>query len=81
MTVKQLIEELKGLPQSDNVGMLSDGSVRSMVNVVFMARSGKVVLADFDNAVYYTEDRPIYAPTDDELAVWKTPNEPIKECL
>lgn len=54
------------MPQDAEMGHLWDGAVRSMVEGVYLAKSGNVVGAPKDEPAYYDEDRPKDAPTQKE---------------
>ncbi len=77
MTVAQLIEQLLKLPQGAEVRGIYDGSAHLNANLVYLARGGFVVIADFDEVVYDTEDRPHLAPTETEEEFWHTPPNPV----
>ena len=73
MKVKDLIEQLKAMPPEAEVFHLWDGEARTEINCVWLAQSGKVITADFDEVAYSTKTRPTGAPTEDEDPYWKTP--------
>lgn len=62
MKVKDLIKELKKMPQNAKVMHLWDGKARTEIEMVYLARSGKVITTDEDMVCYDDEDRPMNAP-------------------
>lgn len=76
MEVRKLIEELKKMPQNAQVRHLWDGSTRTTVEVVYLAKNGVVVTSDYDMVCYDEEERPIDAPTVAEDKYWHTPVNP-----
>lgn len=73
MTVKQLITVLHTMPPDARVVQLWDGSARTTIELVWLARDGTVVTADFNEKCYQTETRPKSAPTQDEEPYWQSP--------
>ena len=71
MNVRQLIEELGKMPPSAEVLHLWDGVARTNIEHVWLARTGIVVTADFDEVSYMEGDRPKSVP--EGLAYWRTP--------
>lgn len=71
MTVKELIEELKKMPQDARVFHIWDGEPRTAINVVYEAKSGHVMTADFNEVVYSDCARP--KGTYYSLGNWYTP--------
>ena len=59
MNVKELIEELKKLPHESEVRYVYDGDARASVNKIWLAKSGIVILSDFDEYVSHEMDFPI----------------------
>lgn len=76
MTVKELIIELKKMPQNARVFHLWNGELRTAVNVVYEAKNGVVVTSDFEMVCYSTGTRPKWAPSSEEDRYWKTPENP-----
>lgn len=76
MKVKELIKELETMPQDAEVWHLWDGEARTEINVVWLARDGNVITADYDYVCYPTETRPIDAPTEYEEEFWRTKQNP-----
>lgn len=72
MRVKELIEELKKMPQNARVFHLYDGEPRAAVNVVYESKSGRVITADFGQVCYSTNARPIDAPSKEVEPYWET---------
>lgn len=66
MNTKQLIEKLSYLPPEAVVGYVWDGEVRSIVEYVWLARDGSVVLSDGE-VPYSTDSRPKGSKTEAEL--------------
>lgn len=80
MTVKDLIAELRKMPQGARVGYVWDGAVRSEVRCVWTVRGGEdyeegpwVALADAEMMVHDDQDRPVDAPLYSEEPYWETP--------
>jgi hypothetical protein len=69
MTVIEIIEKLKEMPQDAECMYIWDGAARSEVAGVYLARNGKVMFIDED-VVYDGEERPDYAPTEAEDPYW-----------
>jgi hypothetical protein len=78
MRVEQLIEELKKMPQKAKVFHIWDGEPRTAINMVYKARCGKVMTADWGEVCYSTEYRPKDAPTKKEDRYWSLPENPKK---
>jgi len=76
MTVLQLIEELTVLPPNAEVMHLWDGELRTCINVVYLAKNGDVVTADYREVCYTTECRPVNAPSSEENQFWHTEERP-----
>ena len=72
MKVRNLINSLQGLPQDADVWIIYDGEARIEADVVFVARSGNVMLTDTNQPVYSSESRPVSAPTEEQNLYWKT---------
>lgn len=72
MTVKNLIEKLKELPQEATVFHLWDGEPRTTINVVYEAKNGNVITADYDEVCYSSSARPKDAPNKEESKFWTT---------
>jgi hypothetical protein len=73
VTVKQLIERLREMPEDAPVLHVWDGVARTEVEHVWLAASGEVVTADNNQVVYDTRDRPADAPTSEQNRYWYTP--------
>jgi hypothetical protein len=81
MKVSELIRRLQEMPADAEVGHIWDGEMRTHINVVWLARSGKVATADFDEIVYDARDRPdedarVLLPDEYNHSYWKTPPDP-----
>ena len=76
MTARELIEELKKLPQDARVFHLWDGEPRTAINVVYESKSGNSVTADYEHMCYSSSARPKDAPTSEEDNFWKTKEDP-----
>lgn len=74
MQVQNLIEVLKKMPPDASVMHLWDGEARTNIEFVWLARSGVVVTADFNEKCYSGKSRPVDAPTEEESRYWQTPN-------
>lgn len=75
MTVKELIEKLKLMPQDAQVGHVWDGSHGTGIEFVWETKDGRVLTADNGEVVYSNDDRPSGAPTVEEERYWTTPKE------
>lgn len=62
LTIKEIIDILKTMPQDAEMGCLWDGACRSTVDGIYLAKSGVVVGAPYEEPAYYDEDRPEGAP-------------------
>jgi len=80
MKVRELIEDLQKMPQESNISILYDGVAGQDVNIVYVANSGKVILADFGQACYDDEDRPKSAPTKTQNKYWQLPEKEDMIC-
>lgn len=76
MKVGQLIAELNKMPPDAEVSHLWDGALRTSIEVVYLAKNGEVVTADYSQVCYRTEERPIAAPAADENKYWETRENP-----
>lgn len=74
MTIKEIIEVLKTMPQDAQMGHLWDGAVRSMVDGIYLSQSGVVVGAPEGEPAYNDEDRPVGAPNENEDRYFKPVN-------
>ncbi len=62
MNVKDLIKCLEIMPQNAEARILYDGEPRSDVFVVWLARSGKVILSGNHETIYSDESKPAISP-------------------
>jgi len=76
MTVKELMEILKNLPQDSRVFHLWDGEPRTAINVVYESKRGAVITADYNQVCYSTGARPKNAPNAKEDRYWTTEKNP-----
>jgi len=74
MKVKQAIELLKTMDQDADLQHLWDGECRTIVEHIYMGKTGICVTADSEMVAYSEECRPIDAPTPKEDPYWETPN-------
>ena len=81
MKVSELIKCLKEMPEDAEVFHLWDGEARTIINHVWLSRSGDVITADSGMTCYSTETRPIDAPTKEEDRYWETPSDEDAEPL
>ena len=81
MRAKELIVELNKMPPDAKVGYVYDGAIRGDIAHVWLARSGVVAMADVEDVVYCTEDRPKDAPTKEEDRYWQTEEDQNSELL
>ena len=79
MKVSELIKELNNMPQDAKVSHLWDGATRTEINVVYFAKSGEVVTADYDQDAYDCADRPTWAPSKYEQTYWSTMENPNED--
>jgi len=70
MKVKELQDALSKMPPEAEVDYIWDGAARSTAEIVFLARSGTVMIAELSQPVYYDDDRPASAPTEEQQADW-----------
>ena len=75
MNVTELIAALQTMPADADVLHLWDGAARSGIKHVWLARNGSVVTADNAEVCYYTDDRPLDAPTSEQAPYWQSPSE------
>lgn len=73
MQVRKLIELLQAMPDDTHVWHLWDGATHTEIEYVWLARDGSVVTADHGQVCYYTESRPVDAPTEEDDPYWETP--------
>jgi hypothetical protein len=59
MTVSELMTILSTMPGDARVGYVWDGHIRSDVHHVWLARNGKVALADDGDFVYDPNEAPV----------------------
>lgn len=76
MTVSQLIAELNKMPPDAEVSHLWDGQLYTNIELVYLAKNGRVVTSDYSMVCYDTEARPTGAPTSDEDKHWETGENP-----
>lgn len=58
MKVKELINELKKMPQNAKVYHIWDGEPRTEINKVYFSKSGKVMTLDNNEDVYTDKHKP-----------------------
>jgi len=58
MKVKELIASLQDLPKEAEVSYVYDGKARGVVEIVYLASSGDVVVADLSEYVNEPKDKP-----------------------
>lgn len=75
MKVRELIEQLKSLPQEQDVYVISDGEPRIEVNLAYESKKGAVILSNYGSSVYSDEARPICASSE---RYWETQENPIE---
>lgn len=75
MKVHELIIALQKMPLDAEVWHLWDGEARTVIEHVWLARSGQVITADVGQVCYSTKTRPTTAPTEKENKYWETPVE------
>lgn len=74
MIVSDAIKELLKMPQDAELSQLWDGELRTDVNIIYLARNGKVVTSDYNQVCYSEEARPTESPTVKQEPYWSTPN-------
>jgi hypothetical protein len=62
-------------------GVELSNEARTIINHVWLSRSGDVITADSGMTCYSTETRPIDAPTKEEDRYWETPSDEDAEPL
>lgn len=72
MKVAELISALQSLPKDADVKYLFEGSARLDVKIVWLTRSGEIILSDDGTFVWDDEFRPINAPSSSEAKYWRT---------
>ena len=75
MKVRELIESLEKLPQDARVFHLWDGEPRTAINVVYEAKNGRVITADYKQACYSLSARPKDSLISEDSLYW-TEDEP-----
>ena len=80
MTVAELIEALRGMPDDATVEALYDNFCHMNIDNVWLGRAGIVLLVGGGELVKYTEDRPINAPTKEEDRDWCAPDPQKRWC-
>lgn len=70
MTVLELMSKLSTMPIKAEVKCVWGGGARSSVDNVYLARSGKVLMASNGEPLHYDEDRPVGAPSTTEDKYW-----------
>jgi hypothetical protein len=67
--------QLQKMPQGALVFHLWDGEPRTEINVVYEAKNGSVITADYEMVCYDSEVEPVGVETDGEYFYY-TPSEP-----
>lgn len=70
MKVCELIDVLQQLPDDAQVSVVYEGCARMDIGNAWLANSGKVVIAGEHAPIYYDEDRPKGAPSEEEISEW-----------
>jgi len=73
MKVNELIVRLTQMDQEADVYHLWDGEPRTIIEHVYMSKTGLCVTADFSMVAYSNEGRPVGAPSSEEDHYWETP--------
>ena len=76
MKVSALIEALQALPPEADVWHLWDGSARTEIQLVWLARDGNVITSDYEEVCYSDHTRPVDAPSREQEPYWRTAAEP-----
>ena len=58
MNVKQLIDKLLEMPMDAPVLHIWDGDPRTEINIIYLAKNGEVMTADYNQSVYTKEAWP-----------------------
>lgn len=74
-TVAALVQKLQAMPPGATVSYLWDGALRSSADLVWLARSGGVVIADYGAVCYDPQERPVDAPGSEDPH-WSAPEDP-----
>lgn len=74
MRVHELIYQLAKLPADAEVAIHYDGGLRISASRVWLTRDGRVGIAESDEPIYHTEDRPANAPQAKDDPYWSTSN-------
>ena len=74
MKVREMIAALQTMPLDADMGVVWDGAARSRCDIVWLAQSGSVLIADFNSPVYEDRDRPSWAPTSKQDRYWEPEN-------
>jgi hypothetical protein len=74
--VSKLVELLKTMPQDAEVWHVWDGAARTKIELVWLANSGNVITADFDESVYSEESWPIGTAPERGWRFYHTPPDP-----
>lgn len=72
MTVAEVIEDLKNMPQDAEFRAIHDGYSCDL-SLIWLSKGGAVIVADFDEVVYKDKNRPIGAPDEKQKKYWHTP--------
>lgn len=70
MTIKQLIEILKTMPQDKELWHIWDGAPRSKIDHVYISKGGNVMSIEVGEAIYSDDDRPVGAPSELEKVIF-----------
>ena len=75
MTVRELINKLKALPQDEYVWSLWDGEPRTVVNTAYESKAGLVIVGKLGDRVYSDVGRPKDAPSEGRVDSYKLGDE------
>lgn len=75
MKVHEMIAALQAMPPDADMGVIWDGAARSSCDLVWLARGGRVLIADYAGPVYASEERPAWAPSVEQERYW-SPSDP-----
>ena len=77
MNVSELIKALLEMPQDAEVWQLWDGEPRTVIESVYLSKSGTVITSDFGMGCYSESAMPVDAVVSEGELYWQTPGDSV----
>jgi len=78
MTVVELINQLKKMPQNHEVNLYYESDIRGNTDIVYLSRANDVIISSFNELITNDDNRPINSPNVEENRYWTIQNNNFK---